>query len=228
MLEARQKSVRVEELRNYGSLLRPLYTIAVEIEMSVAESPDTLHKILTDPVSGSGSGSGSGLVTRETVPFEVVSNFRGSAAGNKPFYSALVLHEGVAKRYEVAARDTGGALSFGTSVNYEPVVSPEELRLTHPAEFSRVGVEVLEWELHNYKHYFSLLVASKRYESFDLCVQQGEKKETLIKVNLAESELGERRVPCSWYLKRLSVVFSGLEREVRREIEFREEGKKER
>ncbi len=208
MLNAKQKRIRVKELKNYGSSRHPLYTIAVEIELTVSESPDMLHKIFT----------GTGLIARETIPFEIVSNFRGSA-DDKPFYSALVVHEGITKKYEVVARDTGGFLR--RSINYEPVVYPEELRLTHPAEFSRMNIEVEEWELHNYKHYFMLLIASKRYESFDLWVRRERGGEfTSIKVNLAESELKEKEVPCSWYLKRLS-VFEGfdLEDEVRRKIE---------
>ncbi|RLG29618.1 hypothetical protein DRN97_11585 [Methanosarcinales archaeon] len=212
MLGAKHKSIRIKELKNYGSSRRPLYTIAVEIELTVSESPDALHKIFT----------GSGLITRETVPFEVVSNFRGSA-GDKTFYSALVVHEGITKKYEVVARDTGGFLR--TRIKYEPVVYPEELRLTHPAEFSRMNIEVMEWELHNYKHYFMLLIASKRYESFDMWVkrERGEEEApgfTSIKVNLTESELREKKAPCSWYLKRVS-VFEGIdmEEEVRRKIE---------
>ncbi|HJH27324.1 MAG TPA: hypothetical protein C5S37_11295 [Methanophagales archaeon] len=215
MLDVKQKSVRVKELKNYGSSRRPLYTIAVEIEISVGESPDTLHKIFTD----------TGLITRETIPFDVVSNFRGSA-DNKPFYSALIVHEGITKKYEVAARDTGGFLR--TRINYEPVVSPEELRLAHPAEFPRMGIEVEEWELHNYKHYFMLLIASKRYESVDMWVRRekgGEEEEaasefTVLRVNLAESELKARKVPCSWYLERLSIFKDvDLKEEVRRKIE---------
>lgn len=212
MLETKQKSIRLKELKNYGSSLRPLYTIVVEIEITVEESPDTLHKIFTD----------TGLITRDTIPFEVVSNFRGSA-DNKPFYSALIVHEGIVKKYEVMARDTGGFLK--TRINYEPVVYPEELRLTHPAEFSRLDIEVEEWELHNYGHYFMLLIASKRYESFDMLVKRegGAEKGlefTLIRVNIAESELKEKKAPCSWYLKRLS-VFKGfdLEEEVRRKVD---------
>ncbi|RJS69345.1 hypothetical protein CW714_08820 [Methanophagales archaeon] len=213
ILGAKHKSIRIKELKNYGSSRRPLYTIAVEIELTVSESPDALHKIFT----------GSGLITRETVPFEVVSNFRGSA-GDKTFYSALVVHEGITKKYEVVARDTGGFLR--TRIKYEPVVYPEELRLTHPAEFSRMNIEVIEWELHNYKHYFMLLIASKRYESFDMWVkrERGEGEAsgfTSIKVNLTESELREKKAPCSWYLKRVS-VFEGIdmEEEVRRKIEM--------
>ncbi|NQE06244.1 hypothetical protein C5S32_10280 [ANME-1 cluster archaeon GoMg1] len=216
MLGTKQKSIRIKELENYGSSLRPLYTIRVEIEIVVRESPDMLHKIFT----------GTGLIARETVPFDVVSNFRGSA-DNKPFYSALIVHEGITKKYEVVARDTGGFLR--TRINYEPVVYPEELRLTHPAEFPRMGIEVEEWELHNYKHYFMLLIASKRYESVDMWVRRekgvgGEEEEasefTVLRVNLAESELKAREVPCSWYLERLSIFKDvDLKEEVRREIE---------
>ena len=217
MLGTKQKSIRIKELENYGSSLRPLYTIRVEIEIVVRESPDMLHKIFT----------GTGLIARETVPFDVVSNFRGSA-DNKPFYSALIVHEGITKKYEVVARDTGGFLR--TRINYEPVVYPEELRLTHPAEFPRMGIEVEEWELHNYKHYFMLLIASKRYESVDMWVRRekgvgGEEEEgasefTVLRMNLAESELKAREVPCSWYLERLSIFKDvDLKEEVRREIE---------
>ena len=209
MLAVKQKSIRVKELKNYGSHLRPLYTIVLEIVLTVRESPDTLHKIFTD----------TGLITRETIPFDVVSNFRGSA-DNKPFYSALIVHEGITKEYAVAARDTGSSLKTG--INYEPVVYPEELRLTHPAEFFRLDIEVREWELHNYKHYFMLFIASKRYESFDIWVKKEREaaESTEIKVSIAESELKEKKAPCSWYLKRLS-VFDGLdlEEEVGREIE---------
>jgi len=214
-LDVKQKSVRVKELKNYGSSLRPLYTIAVEIEISVGESPDTLHKMFTD----------TGLITRETIPFDVVSNFRGSA-DNKPFYSARIVHEGLRKKYEVAARDTGGFLR--TRINYEPVVYPEELRLTHPAEFSRLNIEVEEWELHNYKHYFMLLIASKRYESVDMWVRRekglGEEEAasefTVLRVDLAESELKARKVPCPWYLERIAIFKDvDLKEEVRRKIE---------
>jgi len=214
MLDVKQKSVRVKELKNYGSSLRPLYTIAVEIEISVGESPDTLHKMFTD----------TGLIARETIPFEVVSNFRGSA-DNKPFYSALIVHEGITKKYEVVARDTGGFLR--TRINYEPMVYPEELRLTHPAEFPRMDIKVEEWELHNYKHHFMLLIASKRYESVDMWVRRekgGEEEAaselTVLRLNLAESELKAREVPCSWYLERIS-IFKDVDpkEEVRRKIE---------
>ena len=206
MLVTNQRSVRVTKLENYGSSRRPLYTIGVEIELHVTESPDTLHRLLT----------GTGLIARETIPFDVVSNFRGSA-DNKPFYSAIIVHEGVTKRYAVAARDTGGMLR--TKINYEPIVTPEELRLSHPAEFPRLDITVEKWELHNYKHYFMLFIASKRYESFDLWVER-DGGVTTVNVNLAESELREKRVPCSWYLKRLS-IFEGmdLEEEVRKELE---------
>lgn len=215
MLGTKQKSIKIKELENYGSSLRPLYTIGVEIEIVVRESPDMLHKIVTD----------TGLITRETVPFDVVSNFRGSA-DNKPFYSALIVHEGITKKYEVVARDTGGFLR--TRINYEPVVYPVELRLTHPAEFPRMGIEVEEWELHNYKHYFMLLIASKRYESVDMRVRRekgvGEEEEnsefTVLRANLTESELKAREVPCPWYLERISIFKDvDLKEEVRRKIE---------
>jgi hypothetical protein len=204
----KQKRIRIKELKNYGSSHHPLYTIEVEITLIVEESPDVLHHLFT----------GTGLITRETIPFDVVSNFRGSA-DNKPFYSARIVHEGIAKKYEVAARDTGRFLK--TSITYEPVVYPEELRLTHPAEFSRLDIAVEEWELHNYKHYFMRLIASKRYESFDIWVKREKGDEeaserSVITVTIAESELRAKKVPCSWYLERLS-IFS-LEEEVRKEL----------
>ena len=209
MLNIKQKSIKLKEQKNYGSSLHPLYTIAVTIEIAAGESPDMLHKLF----------SGTGLITRETVPFEVVPNFRGSA-DNKPFYSAVIIHEGIIKEYEVLARDTGGSIKSG--IHYEPVVYPEELRLIHPAEFARVGIEVKEWELRNYKHFFMRFIASKRYESFDMQVKRetgGGAAFTAIKINIIESELKAKKVPCLGYLKRLE-VFEDLdfEEEVKREI----------
>lgn len=209
MLVTNQKSVRVTKLENYGSDLHPLYTIGVTIEISVDESPDTLHKMLT----------GTGLIGRETIPFDPVQNFRGSA-DDKPYYSATVMDEDITKRYEVTARDTGGMLRTG--ITYQPVVTPEELRLTHPADFPRVDITVEEWELHNYKHYFMRFIASKRYESFDMWVtkERGEGS-TSITIKLAESELSEKRVPCSWYLERLSLFKDvNLEEAVRKKVEL--------
>jgi hypothetical protein len=209
MLVTNQKSVRVTKLENYGSDLHPSYTIGVTIELSVDESPDTVHKMLT----------GTGLIGRETIPFDIVSNFRGSA-DDKPYYAALIVDDDVTKRYEVTARDTGGLLRTG--ITYQPVVTPEELRLTHPADFPRVDITVEEWELHNYKHYFMRFIASKRYESFDMWVtraQGGGSGATSITITLAESELTEKRVPCSWYVKRLSIFKDvNLEEEVRKEL----------
>lgn len=192
-------------MQNYGSSTSPLYTIALAIEITVRESPDMLHKIFT----------GTGLITRETVPFDVVSNFRGSA-DNKPFYSADILHEGMLKKYEVRAKDTGGSLRTG--IRYEPEIYPAELRLVHPAEFYRLDIEVKGWELHNYRHYFMRFIASTRYESFDMVVKSGVAL-TSILIDIAESELKLKQAPCSWYLERLS-VFHGLdlEEEVMREV----------
>jgi hypothetical protein len=209
MLVTNQKSVRVTKLENYGSDLHPSYTIGVTIEISVDESPDTLHKMLT----------GTGLIGRETIPFGPVSNFRGSA-DDKPYYAAVIVDDGVTKRYEVAAHDTGGMLK--TEITYQPVVTPEELRLTHPADFPRVDITVEEWELHNYKHYFMRFIASKRYESFDLWVRRERGEDlgsTSITITLAESELTEKRVPCSWYVKRMSLFKDvDLEEEVREKL----------
>jgi hypothetical protein len=209
MLVTKQKSVRVTKLENYGSAHHPSYTIGVTIEISVEESPDTVHKMLT----------GTGLIGRETIPFDPVPNFRGSA-DDKPFYAAVIMDDDITKRYEVAAHDTGGMLR--TEITYEPVVTPEELRLSHPADFSRLAIIVEEWELHNYKHYFMHFIASKRYESFDLWVRRergGDLGFTSITLKLAESELTEKRAPCSWYVNRLS-IFKGvnLEEEVREKL----------
>ncbi|MBN1455909.1 MAG: hypothetical protein JW945_06640 [Methanomicrobia archaeon] len=209
-------SVRVLELSNFGSLLNPLYTIGVELELRVSESPDMLHRLLTD----------TGLISRETIPFDVVTNFRGSAA-NEPYYAARILYDGMPKRYEVTARDTGGVLR--TKITYKPVVSPEELQLHHPANFVRLGISVEEWELHNYKHYFMLLIASKRYESFDLWVSAAAEEQemeaaatselTTVRVKLTESELKRKDVPCAWYLQRLSIFENlDLEAEVRKKL----------
>ena len=205
MLAPKQKRITIKELKNYGTSLHPLYTIAVEITLIVEESPDALHQLFT----------GTGLIARETIPFDVVTNFRGSA-DNKPYYSARIVHDGIPKEYEVAARDTGRFLK--TSITYEPMVHPEELRLTHPAEFSRSDIAVEEWELHNYKHYFMRLIASKRYESVDIQVKRGEEASDLsvITVASAESELRAKKAPCSWYLERLSVC--NLEEDVRKEL----------
>ncbi len=192
-------TIRVTKVENYGSARRPLYSIGVELELQVEESPDMLHRLLT----------GTGLIGRETIPFAVVSNFRGSV-DHKPFYTALIQYEGELKRYEVAARDTGGLLK--TAITYEPIVQPEELRLHHPADFARLGITVEEWELHNYRHYFMLLISSKRYESFDIRITQPPEGRTSIRVTLAESELKRKEVPCVWYVKRLA-IFEGMDLE---------------
>ncbi|MGC9443919.1 MAG: hypothetical protein ACP5E9_03155 [Candidatus Methanospirareceae archaeon] len=210
-------SVRVTERSNFGSLLNPLYTIGVELELRVSESPDMLHRLLTE----------TGLISRETIPFDVVTNFRGSAT-NEPYYAARIRYDGMPKRYAVTARDTGGVLR--TKITYEPVVTPEELQLHHPANFVRLGITVEEWELHNYKHYFMLLIASKRYERFDLWVSAAEETEaeeadeetarlTMVRIKLAESELKRREVPCAWYVQRL-VIFEDLDvaAEVRKKL----------
>jgi hypothetical protein len=209
MFVTNQKSVRVTKLENYGSDLHPLYTIGVEIELRVDESPDAVHKLLTE----------TGLIGRETIPFDIVSNFRGSA-DDKPYYAAVILDDCVTKRYEVTAHDTGGMLKTG--ITYEPVVHPEELRLTHPADFPRLHITVKEWELHNYKHYFMRFIASKRYESFDMWVtedREGDLDYNSLKIKLAESELREKKVPCSWYVQRLAVFKDvDLEEEVREKL----------
>jgi len=197
-------TIRVTKVENYGSARHPLYTLGVELELQVEESPDMLHRLLTD----------TGLIGRETIPFAVVSNFRGSV-DHKPFYAALIQYEGELKRYEVTARDTGGLLK--TAITYEPIVQPEELRLHHPADFARLGITVADWELHNYRHYFMLLITSKRYESFDIRVAQVHEGEdhggrTSIRVTLAESELKRKEVPCVWYVKRLA-IFEGVDLE---------------
>ncbi|HDS45621.1 MAG TPA: hypothetical protein ENN68_05965 [Methanomicrobia archaeon] len=210
-------SVNVTELSNFGSLLNPLYTIGVELELHVSESPDALHRLLTD----------TGLVSRESIPFDVVTNFRGSAT-NEPYYAAHIRYDGMPKRYEVAAHDTGGVLR--TKIAYKPVVTPAELQLHHPANFVRLGITVDEWELHNYKHYFMLLIASKRYECFDLWVTAAVEQEaeaaaekpsgfTTVRVKLAESELKRKDVPCAWYVQRLA-IFENLdvEAEVRKKL----------
>jgi len=208
LAEPIQSEVRVKELKNFGSSLRPSYSIHLEIERSVGENPDLIHRLLT----------GTGIISRETIPFEVVSNFRGSTDG-KPYYSASILHEGTERKYKVIARNTGGFLK--TKINYEPVIYPEEMRLIHPVDFSRSKITVLDWELHNYRHQFILFVSSKRYESFDIWVTPL-KNFTFIRISLYEAGLKEKEVPCSWYLKRLS-IFEGLESEVRRKVSIFDE-----
>ncbi len=207
IIEPISSRVNVEELKNYGLLnLRQLYTIRVNIELTVEESPDVVHRALT----------ATGLISRDTIPFEVVSNFRGSSSG-KPYYEARIIHGGIEKRYRVLARATGGLIR--ARINYEPKIEPEELRLTHPAEFARTGIEVLEWELHNYRHYFILFITSGRYESFDIVVKRGTGHST-VEIRLSESDLQTRRVPCSWYLDRLT-VFAGLKPEVENAVKRR-------
>jgi hypothetical protein len=205
--------VRVTELSNFGSLLNPLYTIDVELELRVSESPDVLHRLLTD----------TGLISRETIPFDVVTNFRGSATDD-PYYAAYIRYDGMPKRYEVTAHDTGGVLR--TKITYEPIVTPEELQLHHPANFVQLGITVEDWELHNYKHYFMLFLASKRYESFDLWVTAaGEEAAadapelTMVRIKLAESELKRKDIPCAWYVQRLAIFENlDLEAEVRKKL----------
>jgi hypothetical protein len=208
-------SVRVTELSNFGSLLNPLYTLGVELELRVSESPDALHRLLTD----------TGLISRETIPFDVVTNFRGSVT-NEPYYAARIRYDGMPKRYEVTAHDTGGVLR--TKITYEPVVRPAELQLHHPANFVRLGITVDEWELHNYKHYFMLLIASKRYESFDLWVSGAEEVDeeaaetsefTTVRIKLTESELKRKEVPCAWYVQRLAIFENiDVDAEVRKKL----------
>jgi len=203
LVEPIQSEVKVKELKNFGSSRRPSYSIHLEIELSVRENPDLIHELLTK----------TGIISRETIPFGVVSNFRGSRDG-KPFYSASILHEGSEKRYKVMARATGGFLE--RKINYAPAIYPEEMRSIHPADFSRMNIKVLEWELHNYWHHFVLFISSKRYECFDIWVKAS-KNFTSISISLYEAGLAEKREPCLWYLKRLS-VFEGLKSEVRRKV----------
>ena len=202
-MEPERLDVRVREFRNYGTPRKPQLTIGVSASLLLRETADELHAVMVD----------SGLISRDTVPFEAVSNFRGSSDG-KPFYRARVLHDGEEKEYVVAARDTGGVLR--TRIRYEPVVSPEELRLVHPAEFRRRGIRVLEWELHNYRHHFMLFISSKRFESFDVLVKPVAGG-TSVEVELLESEVEEVRLPCAWYVERLP--FKGLEERMRERLE---------
>ncbi|MHC1635929.1 MAG: hypothetical protein ACXQTS_04835 [Candidatus Methanospirareceae archaeon] len=198
MLEVRDKRVEIKEMRNYGTPSKPSYSVHVEVELSVTDNPDKVHEEMKR----------TGIISRETIPSEVVSNLRGST-DNKPYYSSLILHEGEQKIYKVTARNTGGLLR--RKIKYEPVIEPEELRFIHPVDFHRLGIKVLEWELHNYKHYFMAFIGSKRYESFDMYVKRkwieeggGRGEGAWIRINLCESALRKLKAPCSWYLKRLS------------------------
>jgi len=194
-----RRDFRVLELKNYGTERKPSYTIKMELEASVRETPDEMHHIFTR----------TGLISRETIPFEAV-NFRGSARGDAPFYAAKILHEGVEREYKVLARELGGF----KALSYEPVVIPEEMRLLHPASFHRAGIEVLSFEMHNYKPHFALFISSKRYESFDLWVHS-ERGKTSLRALFAEAGMREKKPPCVWYLRRLSVFGSDLEEEAR-------------
>ena len=207
-VEVLQRDFRVLELKNYGTERKPSYTIKMELEASVRETPDEMHYIFTR----------TGLISRETIPFEAV-NFRGSARGDAPFYAAKILHEGDEREYKVLARELGGLLK---AVNYEPVIIPEEMRLLHPASFHRAGIEVLSFEIHNYKPHFALFISSKRYESFDLWVHSEEEGgKTSLRALFAEAGMREKKPPCVWYLRRLSVFGSDLEEEARELLEER-------
>jgi len=208
MLESKHFEARIKEIHNYGTSRKPQLTVRISASLFFGETADELHGALTD----------SGLISRDTIPFEVVSNFRGSSDGG-PFYRARVLYDGEEREYIVAARDTGGVLR--TRIRYEPIVSPKELRLVHPAEFRRYNIKVLEWELHNYRHYFMLFVSSKRFESFDIFVKPTAEG-TSVEVELAESELKEFRLPCDWYVERLP--FKGLKEHMQRLLNARRAG----
>ena len=96
----------------------------------------------------------------------------------------------------------------------QPVVIPEEMRLLHPASFHRAGIKVLSFEMHNYKPHFALFISSKRYESFDLWVHS-ERGKTSLRALFVEAGMREKKPPCAWYLRRLSVFGSDLEEEAR-------------
>ncbi len=197
-----QSEIGVKEAKNYGSKKRPQLTLCVHVNMLFSESPDELHSILIE----------AGIISRDTIPFEVVTNFRGSVNG-KPFYKASIIYRGEKKRYEVNARDTGGLLR--TKIYYEPVVSTdvEELGLIHPADFPTRGIGVSEFEMHNYRHHFLLFISSKRYESFDLYVGEAGGKLTEMRACLAETELRGIKPPCDWYVKRMNVHLEGIDLE---------------
>jgi len=74
-----------------------------------------------------------------------------------------------------------------------------------------------------------LFIASKRYKSFDLWVTRrraGEEESsrfTAITVKFAKSELREKEVPCSWYVKRLAILKGvDLEAEVLKKLKQHE------
>ena len=193
-----RRKFRIAELVNYGTEQKPSYTVSVEIGIHVGESPDSMHRIFVE----------TGLISRDTVPFEVV-NFRGSVSGDAPFYAAEILYEGALIEYSVHPRHAGGI----RELRYEPVVTPEDMRLIHPAEFHRHGIEVLSWELHNYRPHLMLFISSKKYEHFDLSVRR-EEESTSINMKIGESDLRRKTAPCRWLLQRISVFDIDVEEEL--------------
>lgn len=195
------RKIRISpEIKNFGSNKRPKYTIQLDIYLFVEEDPDTLHEIFIK----------AGLISRETIPLESTTNFRGSL-DNKPFYEAIVEHESTNITYRVNAEDTGGASR--TKVYYESIIEPEELRFIHPTEFKSLGIRVLGWDLRNYRHHPTLLgLLSGKYEIFSLSVSKREFLSS-VDVTLREPSLKSLKIPCEWYFNKLNNVFD-IEKEV--------------
>lgn len=182
------------EVRNFGSRKRPQYTIRISVNLHTPASPNDLHERFVDV----------GLISRETIPLEPVTNFRGSP-DNKPFYEAVIRLDGSIKTHRIDAKDTGGMSR--TKITYQPIIKQEELRIIHPEEYSSLGIKVLDWEIHNYHHKFVLLgLFSKKYKIFELVVSKQESR-SKIEINSAESSLNSPSVPCKWYFDRLEGVF---------------------
>jgi hypothetical protein len=173
--------VSIEELRaearNYGSKLRPRYTVEVDLGLRVKASPDEAHSAMVD----------EGLISLNTVPV-AVADFRGSSSSSKPYYSAFLEYRGSMVEYRVDALFVGGV----TAIAYRPSVSPAELRHLHPVKFGAAGVKVLSFELSNYRFTRGL----NRYEELNVGVFSGGWGASTVKAHFKEAGLEVKGIPC--------------------------------
>lgn len=166
------------EARNYGSKLRPRYTVEVSLGLRVKASPNEAHSAMVD----------EGLISLDTVPVAVV-DFRGSLSSSKPYYSALLEYRGSMVEYRVDALLVGGM----TAVAYRPSVSPAYLSHLHPVKFGAAGVRVLSFELSNYRFSKGL----NRYEELNVAVFSGGGESSTVKAYFKEAGLEVKGIPCS-------------------------------